>query len=89
MTDFKNVKHFNCCLDFNLTHFLTVGIVLSSNLEEAIFFHWLFDDTDVESAFKYVTGKRRILTTMNISGSCVIHIVIVLCLLTDRSKAVV
>ena len=26
------------------------------------------------------TGKHRILTTMNISGSCVIHIVIVLCL---------
>ena len=60
--------------------------MLSANafLEAVIFFfffHWLFDDIDVESASKYVAGKHRILTTMNISGSCVIHIVIVLCLL--------
>ena len=34
----------------------------------------------VESASKYVAGKHRILTTMNISVSRVIHIVIVLCL---------
>ena len=45
-----------------------------------IFFHWLFDDIDVESASKFVPGKHRILTTLNNSGSCVIHIVIVLCL---------
>ena len=45
MTDFKNVKHFNCSLDFNLTHLLTVGVsevgvMLSSNafFEEVIFF---------------------------------------------------
>ena len=41
MTDFKNIKHFNCSLDFNLTHLLTVGVMLSSNafLEEVkIFF---------------------------------------------------
>ena len=44
------------------------------------FFHWRFDDIDIESAFKYVAGKHWILTTMNISGSRVIHIVIVLCL---------
>ena len=31
MTEFKNVKHFNCSLDFNLTHLLTVGVMLSSN----------------------------------------------------------
>ena len=39
MTDFKNIKHFNCSFDFNLTHLLTVGIMLSSNafLEEVIF----------------------------------------------------
>ena len=44
------------------------------------FFHWRFDDIDVEisSASKYVVGKHRIFTTMNISGSRVIHIVIVL-----------
>ena len=44
------------------------------------FFHWQFDHIDVESASKYVVGKHRILTTMNISGSHVIHIVMVLCL---------
>ena len=42
MTDFKNIKHFNCSLNlnFNLTHLLTVGVMLSSNsfLEEVIFF---------------------------------------------------
>ena len=82
MTDFKNIKHFNCCLDFHLTHLLTVGVMLSSTafLEEVIFFHCLFDDIDVESASKYVAGKYRILTTMNISGSRIIRIVIVLCL---------
>ena len=77
------MKHFNCSLDFNLTHLLTVGVILSSNafLEAVIFFfHWLFDDIDVESASKYVIGKYRILTTMNICGSYVIQIVIVLCL---------
>ena len=86
MTDFKNLKHFNCSLDFNLTYLLTFGVMLSSNavLEEVIFFFffffffWQFDDIDVECASKYVAGKHRILTTMNISGSCVIHIVIVL-----------
>ena len=31
MTDFKNVKHFNCSLDFNLTHLVTVEVMLSSN----------------------------------------------------------
>ena len=43
------------------------------------FFHWRFDDIDVEisSASKYVAGEHRIFTTMNISGSRVIHIVIV------------
>ena len=41
MTDFKNINHFNCSLDFNLTHLLTVEVMLSSNafLEEVkIFF---------------------------------------------------
>ena len=40
MTDFKNIKHFNCSLDFYLTHLLTVGVLLSSNdfLEEVNFF---------------------------------------------------
>ena len=81
MTDFKNIKHFNCSLDFNLTHLLTVRVMLSSNafLEEMIVFR-LFDDMDFESASKFVAGKHRILTTTNISGSCVIHTVIVLCL---------
>ena len=43
MTDFKNIKHFNCSLDFNLSHLLTVGVMLSSNafLEEA---NYLFID---------------------------------------------
>ena len=38
----------------------------------------MFDDIDVKSVSKYAAGKYEILTTMNISGSCVIHIVIVL-----------
>ena len=40
MTDFKNIKHFNSSLDFNLTHLLTVGVMLSSNafLEEVNYF---------------------------------------------------
>ena len=50
-----------------------------------IIFHWLLDDIDVESASKYVAGKHRILTTMNISGSCVIRIVIVFGLPFHRS----
>ena len=79
MTYFKDIKHFNCSLDLDLdlTHLLTVGVMVSSNafLEEVIFFHCLF-----ESASKYVAGKHRILTTMNISGSCIVHTVIVLCL---------
>ena len=35
-TYFKNIIHFNCSLDFNLTHLLTVEVILSSNtfLEE-------------------------------------------------------
>ena len=36
------------------------------------FFHWLFDDINIESASKYVAGKHRILITMNIYGSYVI-----------------
>ena len=83
MTDFKNIKHFNCSLDFNFTHLLTIGVMLFSNAffgGGVFFFHWLFDDLDVESASKYVARKHRILTTMNISGNRVIHIVIVLCL---------
>ena len=90
MTDFKNIEHFICSLDFNLTHLLTFGVILSYNafLEKVIFFffffffffHWLFDDIDVENASKYVVGQHRILTNMNISGIRVIHIVIVLCL---------
>ena len=43
-----------------------------------IFFHWLFDDIDVERASKYVAGKHRISTAMNISGGRAIHSVIVL-----------
>ena len=52
----------------------------SSNafLEEVKFF--FIDDMDVESASNYVAGKHPILTNMNISASCFIHIVIVLCL---------
>ena len=40
MTDFKNIKQFNCSLDFNLTHLLTVGTMINSNafLEEVNFF---------------------------------------------------
>ena len=36
MTDFKNIKRINSSLDFNLTHLLTVEVMLSSNalLEE-------------------------------------------------------
>ena len=80
MTDFKNIKDFNCSLDFHLTHLLTVGVMLSSKvfLEEVNCF--FIDDIDFGSASKYVVGKHRILTTMNISGSRVIYIVIVLCL---------
>ena len=53
--------------------------MLSSNaFLEAVFF--FTDDIDVESVSKYVARIHRILTTMNISGSLVIHIVIVLCL---------
>ena len=50
--------------------------MLSSNafLKEVIFFSLI----DVESASKQIAGKHRILTTIYISGSCVIHIVIVL-----------
>ena len=51
------------------------------------FLHWRLDDIDVESAYKYVAGKHRILTTMNISGSHVIHSVIVLCLPTPPPPA--
>ena len=82
MTDFKNIKHFNCSLDFYLTHLLTVGVMLSSNAFFEVIFFFFIDDIDVESASKYpyAAGKQRILTTMNISGSHVIHIVIVLCL---------
>ena len=47
--------------------------------EEVIVFS-LTDDIDFESASKYVAGKHRTLTTMNISGSRVIHTVIVVCL---------
>ena len=82
MADFKNIKHFKCSLNFNLTHLLTVGVMLSSNafLEEVIyFFHLLFDNFDVECASKYVARKHRILTTMNISVSCVIHTAILCC----------
>ena len=83
MKDFKNIKYFNCSLDFSLTRLLTVGVMISFNafLKEVIFFHWPFDDIDVESASKYVARKHRISTTMNSSGSRVIHIVIVLCCL--------
>ena len=82
MTDFKNIKHFNCSLDFYLTHLLTVGVMLSSNAFFEVILFFFIDDIDVESASKYpyAAGKHRILTTMNISGSHVIHIVIVLCL---------
>ena len=81
MTDFKNIKHFNCSLDLNLTHLLTVRVMLSSDaFLEAVNCFSLTDDIDVESVSKYVAGKHRTLTTMNISGSRVIHIVIVVCL---------
>ena len=45
MTDFQNVKRFNCSVDFNLTHLLTVEVMLSSNafLEEVIFFFFFID----------------------------------------------
>ena len=51
MTDFKNIKHFNYSLDFNLTHLLTVGVMLASNafLEEVIFF---FIDCSTTSILK-------------------------------------
>ena len=40
MTDFKTVKHFNCSLNFNLTHLLTVRVMPSSYafLEVILFF---------------------------------------------------
>ena len=42
MTYFKNIKHFNFSLDFNLTHLLTVEVMLFSNTffggSEKIFF---------------------------------------------------
>ena len=64
---------------------MTIWVKSSSNVfwRRWFCFHWRFDDIDVEisSASKYVAGKHRIFTTMNISGSRVIHIVIVLCLL--------
>ena len=57
MTDFKNINHLNCSLDFNLTQLLTVGVMLSSI---AFFgggdFFSLFYDIDFESASKYVAG---------------------------------
>ena len=37
MTDFKNIKYFNCTSDFNLTHILTVGVMILF-LEEVISF---------------------------------------------------
>ena len=57
-------------MDFNLTHILTVGVIIPPMLvlEEVN-----FDDID-HSMLKYVAGKHRILTTMNISGSRVIHV---------------
>ena len=89
MIYFKTIKQFNCSLDFNLTNLLTVWVMSSSNafLDVIFFFffffffpfYWRFDGIDVESTSKYVAGKHRTLTTMNISGSRVI--VIVLCLL--------
>ena len=86
MTDFKTIKHLSCSLDFNLTHLLTVWVMSSTNafLEEEHFF--FIDGSTIsmlkvdQSATKYVAEKHRILTTMNISGSRVIHIVMVLCL---------
>ena len=88
MTGFKNIKQVNCSLDFNLTHLLTVRVCYPPKLflEEVsvflllfffLFFFSLIDDIDVESASKYVAGKHRIPTTLNISGSRVIHIAIV------------
>ena len=54
MTDFQNVKHFNCSLDFNLTYLLTVGVMLSSNdfLEEVNFFFFFFIDCLTTSMLK-------------------------------------
>ena len=78
MTYFKNIKHFNCSLDFNLTHLLICYPPML--LWRSELFFSLTDDIDVASASKYVAGKHRILTTMNISGGRVIHTVIVLCL---------
>ena len=55
--------------------------MLSSNafLEELKIFHWLFDNIYlyVESASKYVARKIEFKTIMNISGSRIIHTVIV------------
>ena len=55
MTDFKNIKHFNCSSDFNFTHLLVAGVILYSSAFFGggdFFFHLLFDDIDVESARK-------------------------------------
>ena len=60
MTDFKNIKHFNCSLDFNLTHFnidCQSYVILPMLLEEMKFFS-LTDNINVESASKYVAGKH-------------------------------
>ena len=52
MSDFKNIEHFNCSLDFNLTRLLTVGVMLSSNvfMEEVISF---FNDCLTTSMLKW------------------------------------
>ena len=60
MTNFKNIKHFNCSLDFNYTHLLTVGVMLYSNAffgrGDFFFIDCLTTSNviDVESASKYV-----------------------------------
>ena len=63
MTDLKTIKHLNCSLDFTLTHLLPVWVMSSTNAfwRRWFFFHWRFDDIDVESASKYVARKHRIL----------------------------
>ena len=61
MSDFKNTKHLNWSLDFNLTFIDCRGHVIlqcSFFLEEVIFFHRLFEDIDIESASRYVAGKH-------------------------------
>ena len=82
MTDFKNIKHFNCSLDFKLTHLLTVGVMLSSNaffLEVNFFFSTVWRH-GCWKCFYICYGRTSNFNAMNISGSCVIHTVIVLCL---------